>query len=38
MQSKMDAHLEDLVIVETHSLTLTTHFDTKIGLLSLLEA
>ena len=38
LQSKMAAHLEDLVFVDTHSLTLTTHFDTKMGLLSLLEA
>ena len=38
LKSKMAAHLVELVFAETHSLTHNAHFETKMGLLSLLEA
>ena len=38
LKSKMAAHLVELVFAGTHSLTHYTHFDSKMGLLSLLEA
>ena len=38
LKSKMATHLVELVFTGTYSLTHSTHFDTKMGLLSLLEA